>query len=77
MKLIVDFYGDSKYFLLSMNLTTHNHDPKGIHVFVNASNISVGFNEQLQRSRGIPPSIQIPAVDLSFGALVLLIERRP
>ena len=76
MKLIGDFYGDSKHLLSPMNLTTHNNDPKGIHVFVDASNIFIGFNDQLKRSRGIPPWTQVPPVDLSFDALALLMERR-
>ena len=76
IKLIRDFYEDRKHLISPMNLTNHNNDPKGIHVFVDASNIFIGFNEQLKRSRGIPPWIQVPSVDLSFDALALLIERR-
>lgn len=76
MKLIGDFYEDRKHLISPMNLTTHNNDPKGIHVFVDASNIFIGFNEQLKRSRNIPHYTQVPAVDLSFDALALLIERR-
>ena len=76
MKLLGDFWIDRKYLINPMNLTTHNNDPKGIHVFVDASNIFIGFNDQLKRSRGIPPWIQVPSVDLSFDALALLMERR-
>ena len=76
MKLIGDFYEDRKHLIAPMNLTTHNNHPKGIHVFVDASNIFIGFNDQLKRSRGIPPWIQVPSVDLSFDALALLMERR-
>ncbi|KAK3703053.1 hypothetical protein LTR37_014664 [Vermiconidia calcicola] len=76
IKLIRDFFGDRKHLISPMNLTTHNNDPNGIHVFVDASNIFIGFNEQLKRSRGISPWIQVPSVDLSFDALALLMERR-
>ncbi|KAK3058289.1 hypothetical protein LTR09_001367 [Extremus antarcticus] len=76
MKLIGDFYEDRKHLVSPMNLTTHNNDPNGIHVFVDASNIFIGFKDQLKRSRGIPPWIQVPEVDLSFDALALLMERR-
>ncbi|KAK3724388.1 hypothetical protein LTR37_001012 [Vermiconidia calcicola] len=76
IKLIGNFFGDRKHLISPMNLTTHNNDPNGIHVFVDASNIFIGFNEQLKRSRGIAPWIQVPSVDLSFDALALLMERR-
>ncbi|KAK5725645.1 hypothetical protein LTR15_003835 [Elasticomyces elasticus] len=76
IKLIGDFWEDRKHIISPMNLTTHNNDPTGIHVFVDASNIFIGFNEQLKRSRNIPQYVQVPAVDLSFDALALLMERR-
>ncbi|KAK5168766.1 uncharacterized protein LTR77_006075 [Saxophila tyrrhenica] len=76
MKLIGEFYEDRKYLVSPMNLTTHNNDPNGIHVFVDASNIFIGFNDQLKRSRGIPPWTQLPHADMSFDALALLMERR-
>ncbi|KAK0868095.1 hypothetical protein LTR87_014315 [Friedmanniomyces endolithicus] len=76
MKLIGDFYEDRGHIISPMNLTTHNNNPKGIHVFVDASNIFIGFTDQLKRSRGIPQYAQIPQVDLSFDALALLMERR-
>ena len=75
-KLMKDFTEDRKHLLSPMNLTTHNNDSKGIHVFVDASNIFIGFNEQLRRSRGISLGAQIPPVNLSFDALALLMERR-
>jgi hypothetical protein len=76
MKLIRDFYEDRRHLIAPMNLTTHNNNPKGIHVFVDASNIFIGFTEQLKLARGIHPKQPVPAVDLSFDALALLIERR-
>ncbi|TKA69739.1 hypothetical protein B0A55_05271 [Friedmanniomyces simplex] len=76
MKLIGDFYEDRGHIISPMNLTTHNNDPKGIHVFVDASNIFIGFTDQLKHSRGIPQYAQVPQVDLSFDALALLMERR-
>ena len=76
MKLIGDFWPDRKHLISPMNLTTHNNNPNGIHVFVDASNIFIGFNEQLKRSRGISQWVQVPPVNLSFDALALLMERR-
>ncbi|EMC95600.1 hypothetical protein BAUCODRAFT_70827 [Baudoinia panamericana UAMH 10762] len=76
MKLIGDFWEDRGHLIAPMNLTTHNNDPNGIHVFVDASNIFIGFTDQLKRARGIPSYAQVPQVDLSFDALALLMERR-
>ncbi|KAH9826666.1 hypothetical protein Tdes44962_MAKER03369 [Teratosphaeria destructans] len=76
MKLIGGFFEDRKYIIAPMNLTTHNNDPTGIHVFVDASNIFIGFTDQLKRSRNIPASAHVPQVNLSFDALALLMERR-
>lgn len=76
MKLIRDFPEDRRHLIAPMNLTTHNNDPKGIHVFVDASNIFIGFTQQLKLARGIHPLQPVPTVDLSFDALALLIERR-
>ncbi|TKA26978.1 hypothetical protein B0A50_05169 [Salinomyces thailandicus] len=76
MKLIGDFWTDRKYLISPMNLTTHNNDPKGIHVFVDASNIFIGFTDQLKHSRNIPPRVHVPQVHLSFDGLALLMERR-
>lgn len=76
LKLISDYSEDRKYLVAPMNMTTHNNNPEGIHIFVDASNIFIGFNDQLKRSRNIPLSLHVPPVHLSFDALALLLERR-
>lgn len=76
LKLIDEFGEDRKHLIAPMNLTTHNNDDKGIHVFVDASNIFIGFNDQLKRSRGISANARVPPVSLSFDGLALLMERR-
>lgn len=76
MKLINDFYEDRGHLVAPANLTTHNNDPNGIHIFVDASNIFIGFNEQLKRARNIPSNTSMPLSNLSFDALALLMERR-
>lgn len=77
MKLIRDFYAeDGEYLISPMNLTNHNNNPKGIHVFVDASNIFIGFKDQLRQSRGIAHLPRIPNPSISFDALALLMERR-
>lgn len=76
MKLIADYWQDRAHLIAPMNLTTHNNSPTGIHVFVDASNIFIGFTDQLKRSRNIPQRVHVPPVNLSFDALALLMERR-
>lgn len=76
LKLINNFYPDRKHLAKPANLITHNSDPAGIHVFVDASNIFIGFVDQLKRSRNIHPRHRVPDVNLSFDSLALLIERR-
>ncbi|GAB7347454.1 hypothetical protein MBLNU459_g4370t1 [Dothideomycetes sp. NU459] len=76
LKLVHDFYEDRGSLVKPANLSNHSSDPRGIHVFVDASNIFIGFHDQLKRARGIPVHHRLPHVDLSFDALALLMERR-
>ncbi|KAL9063672.1 MAG: hypothetical protein Q9157_008135, partial [Trypethelium eluteriae] len=76
LKLIADFPADRRTLVSPSLLVNHSSDPAGIHVFVDASNIFIGFHDQLKRARGIPLSARVPRVDLSFGSLALLLERR-
>lgn len=76
MDLVHHFPNDKKYLFNPMNLTTHNNSPAGIHVFVDASNIFIGFTEQLKRLRNIPPYVHVEPAEISFDALALLMERR-
>jgi len=76
LKLISDFYEDRGNLIKPANLANHSNNPKGIHVFVDASNIFIGFMDQLKRARDIPQHFHVPRVEPSFGALALLMERR-
>ncbi|GAM86565.1 hypothetical protein ANO11243_045790 [Dothideomycetidae sp. 11243] len=76
LKLIANFYEDRSSLVAPANLSNHSSDPNGIHVFVDASNIFIGFHDQLKRARGIPTTVRVPRVDMSFDALALLMERR-
>lgn len=66
MRLINVFGDDRKHLVSPMNMTTHNNDPKGIHVFVDASNIFIGFMDMLKQTRGIHPLARVPDAHLSF-----------
>jgi hypothetical protein len=76
LKILANFREDRKHLVSPMNLTSHNNDPNGIHVFIDASNIFIGFLDQLKKSRNIHPLQHVPDANLSFDGLALLIERR-
>ena len=76
LKLIADFPSDIRTLVSPSLLINHSSNPTGIHVFVDASNIFIGFHDQLKRARGIPVAARVPRVDLSFASLALLLERR-
>ena len=76
LKIIRDFYEDRASLLKPANLTNHATHPNGIHVFVDASNIFIGFMDQLKRARGLSQHDYLPRVYPSFDALALLMERR-
>lgn len=76
LKIISNFGADRKHLVKPMNMTTHNNNPSGIHVFIDASNIFIGFLDQLKRSRRIPQYQRVPDVHPSFDSLALLLERR-
>ncbi|KAI4288025.1 MAG: hypothetical protein L6R35_002711 [Caloplaca aegaea] len=48
---------------------------EGIHVFVDASNIMIGFHDSLKLSRGLPLQARIRRQPLSFDRLALILER--
>ncbi|KAM3414274.1 hypothetical protein BST61_g10928 [Cercospora zeina] len=76
MKLINEFGQDRKHLVAPMTMANHNNDPRGIHVFVDASNIFIGFMDMLKSTRGIHPMAHLPQANLSFDGLALLMERR-
>ncbi|KAF2445848.1 hypothetical protein P171DRAFT_431243 [Karstenula rhodostoma CBS 690.94] len=69
-QLLVNFPEDHHHLLSPMRLTTEETTAQGIHCFVDASNIMIGFKNKL-RERG-----QHQQLDLSFDTLALLMERR-
>jgi hypothetical protein len=76
LKLMNNFPLDRKHLLSPLQLSINRPAPNGIHVFVDASNIMIGFMDALKRARGIPPWQRVNNVDLNFHALALLMERR-
>ncbi|KAF4627538.1 hypothetical protein G7Y89_g10618 [Cudoniella acicularis] len=52
-----------------------NHDPNGIHVFVDLSNIIIGFYTQLKLDRGLPKNALFKQPLISYHSLAFLLER--
>jgi len=76
LKLLRNFPAERDSLLSPLQLSINRPQPNGIHVFVDASNILIGFHDALKRARGIPAGARVPRPDLSFHALALLLERR-
>jgi hypothetical protein len=68
-KLIYEFSDEKKWLVAPMRMMSDKLSPEGIHVFVDASNILIGFRDMLRRSGS-------PTCDMSFDCLALLLERR-
>jgi hypothetical protein len=68
-KLLAQFPEERKWLVAPRQLINESTTPEGVHVFVDASNIMIGFKDML-RLNGIQP------FDMSFDSLALLMERR-
>lgn len=68
-KLLIRFPEERKWLVHPMQMVNENTRAEGIHVFVDASNIMIGFKDML-RVNGVQP------FDMSFDSLALLMERR-
>jgi hypothetical protein len=68
-KLLGRFPEERKWLVAPRQLINENTKPEGIHVFVDASNIMIGFRDMLRLN-----GVQL--YDMSFDSLALLMERR-
>jgi hypothetical protein len=75
LELLKHFPQEKKWLLAPAVASNHTAHPEGIHVFVDASNIFVGFYEHLKKLFGLRQG-RIEGLQISFDALVLLLERR-
>ncbi|KAF2801978.1 uncharacterized protein BDZ99DRAFT_429198 [Mytilinidion resinicola] len=67
------FPQDQYWLLAPMQLTIPMN---GIHVFVDASNIIIGFYHEVKRLLGYPKGLRNEDLHISFDSLALLMERR-
>lgn len=78
-ELARQFPEEKKYLknsaLLEPAFTPMNISNIGIHVFVDISNISIGFHDCLKLARGMPRETRLKRVPLSFHNFSLVLER--
>ena len=78
-QLGLKFPDEQKYLknegLRSPAFSPLNTSPIGIHVFIDFSNISIGFHDCLKVARGIPIANRVRRIPLSFHNLSLVLER--
>ena len=78
-KLQTAFPHERKYLqhttLITPSLSTRNVDESGIHVFVDISNILIGFHEQLKSNRNLPPDQKVHRIPFNFPNFSLVLER--
>lgn len=61
--------------LTTPEFTTLNRSDIGIHVFIDMSNISIGFHDCLKVARGLPQDTRVQRIPLSFHNFSLVLER--
>ncbi|KAF2083248.1 hypothetical protein K490DRAFT_76694 [Saccharata proteae CBS 121410] len=76
LTLIRNFGEDKHWLAKPAQLVNHVGSPTGIHVFIDFSNIHIGFQNRIKSVRGLPTHARIRREDLDFDAFVLLMERR-
>lgn len=76
LTLIRNFGEDKHWLVKPAQLVNHTHAPDGVHVFIDFSNIHIGFQNCVKSMRGLPTQARIRREDIDFEALVLLMERR-
>lgn len=80
IKKLSQAFPEERRFLSSSGLpepafTPLNTSPRGIHVFVDISNISIGLHDCLKEARGMSQHSRIRRVPLDFHNLSLVFER--
>jgi hypothetical protein len=80
IKLLRKRYGGQETYLKSPGLllpqfTTLNTSTIGIHVFIDMSNISIGFHDHLKIARGITRDTFVRRVPMDFHNFSLVLER--
>lgn len=75
LRLVHEFSEAKQWLTKPVPLADHNSSVTGIHVFVDFSNIWIGFMDHLKNLQ-VQMHQHIPHQNISFDALVLLLERK-
>lgn len=73
-------FPDERQYLDSISVVRHRNDdakttPEGLHIFIDASNIMIGFHDALKASLSLSKEQRIPRQPFSFYHLSLLLAR--
>ncbi|QSZ28802.1 hypothetical protein DSL72_003307 [Monilinia vaccinii-corymbosi] len=74
-KLSNHFLIDKNTLLNTPTTPKHSTDPEAIHVFVDYSNIIIGFHQALRLARSIPERVRIKFPPFSYLLLAFILER--
>ncbi|KAJ8061461.1 hypothetical protein OCU04_009279 [Sclerotinia nivalis] len=66
---------DKKTLLNTTSNLQRSNEPKAIHVFVDCSNIMIGFHQALKLARGIPEEAKMKQQPFSYRSLAFIMER--
>ena len=80
MTMLNDRFPDERQYLKNISILPHtnldaNATPEGIHVFIDASNITIGFHDALKAARSLPSTHRMRRQPLSFHSLSPLLTR--
>ena len=80
IKLLRRKHGEQDTYLKSQGLmlpefTTLNTSTRGVHVFIDMSNISIGFHDCLKMARGVSRDVFVRRIPMDFHNLSLVLER--
>ena len=80
MTMLNQRFPDERQYLNSISLLAHESDDskttiEGLHVFIDASNIMIGFHDAYRASRSLPKEQHMRRLPFSFHSLSLLLTR--
>lgn len=74
VRLLISKFPDEKDILVSDSRLNNKHRD-GIHIFVDCSNIVIGFQNRLKYNRGIHTAAYVRPAPISYRSLALIFER--
>ncbi|EEP80613.1 predicted protein [Uncinocarpus reesii 1704] len=80
IELLRECHNNQRHLLANPNLCnpefiSSNISSTGIHIFIDTSNVMVGFHDCIKIARNIPTTVRVPRLPLSFHNFSLVLER--